>query len=78
MKTKPTPRQLEAFSLRCQGLKYADVALQLGVTEKTALLLAQAAASRLILAEPSPAIASNRALALTYFPKIAKEHGRTS
>lgn len=74
---KPTPRQIEAFLLRCTGMTYREVASQMTISEKSAALLAYGAAGRLIMLPPSPAIAANRTLAFRHFPRIAAKHGKT-
>ncbi len=69
---RPTERQYEAFILRCGGLKWWEVAERMMLrAPNNAAKLGIKAARTLLEAPPSPAIASDRALALYNFPKIA-------
>lgn len=65
----PTPRQYEAFFLRCSGLKWAEIAKRMGIHDGLACRLGQGAARRLIQSPASP----NRVMALECFPKLAAE-----
>jgi DNA-binding NarL/FixJ family response regulator len=68
----PTPRQLEAFHLRCEGLTYEEIAKRMGIAEPTANGLARAAAIKLCRHPPRPTMVNNAVLARKHFPAIAK------
>jgi hypothetical protein len=70
---RPTERQYEAFILRCCGLTYREIGERMFISAGHAWDYANDAAVKLLRSPPSPAIASDRALALHNFPKLAAE-----
>jgi len=73
----PTPRQIEIFRLRCQGLSSAEIGRQLGIRRNSADYAARIAATRLIRARPTLENAADQALAVEHFPEIAKRFAPT-
>ncbi len=74
----PTPRQIEIFRLRCQGLSNAEIGRRFGIRRNTADYAARTAATRLIRARPTLENAADQALAVEHFPKIAKRFSPTA
>jgi DNA-directed RNA polymerase specialized sigma24 family protein len=66
----PTARQYEAFILRCCGLRYREIGERMFISSGHACDYANDAARKLLAAPPTPANASDRALALHNFPHI--------